>query len=116
MITNGACLEKIKKLLKDGSLPELPELKIDVVAPPAGEDEEDEEYGSAEVLRMFSDRLTRDFILLTGYFVSDISFHKMIEKHYENSSVLTCLLSDKTSNFAPPGPKNQQSCKSKFTY
>lgn len=119
LITNAACIEKINQLLRDGSLPELLGLNIEVVAPSVDDDEESDEFnefGSAEILQMFSDRINRDFILLTGYFVSDILLHKMIEMHYKKNSVLTCLFSDKACNAAPPGPKNQQACKSTFVF
>ncbi|KAI6183989.1 putative translation initiation factor eIF-2B subunit gamma [Aphelenchoides bicaudatus] len=110
LITNSACLNKIKKLLKDGTLPELPGLKIEIVAPPASTEENEHiEFGSAEVLQMFADRIHQDFLLLTGYFVSDISLDNMIKMHYEKESILTCLLSNTACNAAAPGPKDQQS-------
>jgi NDP-sugar pyrophosphorylase family protein len=101
----------MKELLNSGSLPELPGLRIEVVAPPDNGHDQFEKFGSANVLEMFSDRINRDFILMTGYFVSDICLKKMIEMHYEKNSILTCLLSDKACNSTPPGPQNQQSCK-----
>jgi NDP-sugar pyrophosphorylase family protein len=106
-------LDKISKRLRDGSLPELPGLEVEVVAPP-DEENDQVEFGSAEVLQMFADRIHYDFILLTGYFVSDIDLSRMIKMHYEKGSILTCLLSDNACNAAAPGPKDQQSCKSYF--
>jgi len=111
LITNAACVDQINELLGDGSLPELPGLNIEIVATPCGDSEEFEDFGSAEALQMFADRIKRDFILLTGYFVSDIALQDMVKMHYDKSSILTCLLSDKASHAAPPGPKDQQSYK-----
>lgn len=101
----------MKEILANGSLPELPGLRVEIVSPPDDEHDQFEKFGSANVLEMFSDRINRDFILMTGYFVSDICLQKMIQMHYEKNSVLTCLLSDKTCNSIAPGPQNQQSCK-----
>lgn len=90
----------------------MPGLNIEVVAPP--DEEQYEELGSAKVLQLFADRICRDFILMTGYFVSDISLDNMIKMHYERNSILTCLLSDNACKSITPGPKNQQLCKLNF--
>ncbi|KAI6186157.1 Very-long-chain enoyl-CoA reductase [Aphelenchoides besseyi] len=102
LITNEESLERINEMLKDGTVPELPEsMKIEVVAPA----NQDDDWGTADVLRHFMSRITTDFILMSGDFVSDICLRNMIEMHHANSSILTCLLSDTACKSIAPGPK-----------
>ncbi|KAI6242747.1 putative translation initiation factor eIF-2B subunit gamma [Aphelenchoides fujianensis] len=104
LITNEESLERINEMLADGSCPELPEsMKVEVVAPA----NQEEDWGTADVLRHFASRIYTDFILMSGDFVSDIVLRNMIEMHHANASILTCLLSDTAcKSVAPRAPRN----------
>jgi NDP-sugar pyrophosphorylase family protein len=93
--------------LTSGSLPELPGLRIEVVAPP----EQEEDLETADVLRRYANLIKSDFILVSGDLVSDISLHQMIRLHHANNSALTCLLSNTACTSISPGPKELQARK-----
>lgn len=104
LITNEECIDAVNELLNSGTLPELPGLEIEVVAPTT----QTEDWGTADVLRHYASHIKQDFILMSGDFVSDINLNDMIELHNANNSVLTCLLSSNACKSVAPGPKEHQ--------
>ena len=104
LITSEECIDAVNEQLESGSLPELPGLNIKVVAPTT----QTEEWGTADVLRHYASYIKQDFILISGDFISDINLHEMIELHYANNSVFTCLLSANACKSVAPGLKEHQ--------
>ncbi|CAD5215781.1 unnamed protein product [Bursaphelenchus xylophilus] len=104
LIANEDNCVQIKGLLDSGSLPALPGLEVEVVSP--GPQEED--WGTADVLRHFANKITSDFILMGCDFVSDINLRNMIDFHRTRKSIMTVLLSNQACNSTAPGPKEMQ--------
>ncbi|CAD5211430.1 unnamed protein product [Bursaphelenchus okinawaensis] len=104
LIANEDNCVDIKSLLDCGSLPPLPGLDVEVVSPGPQEDD----WGTADVLRHFANKITSDFILMGCEFVSDINLRNMIDFHRTRKSIMTVLLSNQACNSVAPGPKEMQ--------
>lgn len=55
--------------------------------------------------QMFTDSLQKDFIVVSGDFVSDINLAPMLSLHAAENATLTCLLCDRVIAGPVPGPK-----------
>jgi hypothetical protein len=60
LIVNESIKEKVNNLLSGGTLPDLPGFSVNVVAPIEEEEQDDlREWGTADVLRHFKDKITK---------------------------------------------------------
>nr|CAD2195144.1 unnamed protein product [Meloidogyne enterolobii] len=93
----------INKLLSDGSLPNLDQLKVTILS---FDDEEEgaEEFGTADVLLQNLDKLKKKNVLIvSGDLITDLTLEEMLKFHENENSVLTCLLTDSPLSGAIPG-------------
>ncbi|VDN32475.1 unnamed protein product, partial [Gongylonema pulchrum] len=105
LVVAEALLAEIKQLLSGCTLPPLPNLHIEFVS--LGTDAEN--WGTADVLRHIADRIKKDFVVVSGDFVSDMSLSPMLALHSAENSALTCLLTDRFITGPVPGLKARQS-------
>uniref|UniRef100_A0A915M6E8 Translation initiation factor eIF2B subunit gamma n=1 Tax=Meloidogyne javanica TaxID=6303 RepID=A0A915M6E8_MELJA len=93
----------VNKLLSDGSLPSLDQLKVTISS---FDDEEEgaEEFGTADVLLQNLDKLKKKNVLIvSGDLITDLTLEGMLKFHEKENSVLTCLLTDSPLSGAIPG-------------
>ncbi|VDN45627.1 unnamed protein product [Gongylonema pulchrum] len=111
LVVAEALLTEIKQLLSGCTLPPLPNLHIEFVS--LGTDAEN--WGTADVLRHIADRIKKDFVVVSGDFVSDMSLSPMLALHSAENSALTCLLTDRFITGPVPGLKARQSVGKRFS-
>ncbi|CAK5084454.1 unnamed protein product [Meloidogyne enterolobii] len=94
--------DSINKLLSDGSLPSLDQLKVTILS---FDDEEEgaEEFGTADVLLQNLDKLKKNVLIVSGDLITDLTLEGMLKFHEKENSVLTCFLTDSPLSGAIPG-------------
>ncbi|KAE9418078.1 hypothetical protein Angca_007741, partial [Angiostrongylus cantonensis] len=70
---------------------------------------ENEEWGTADLLRHYASRITHDFIVMSCDFISDCRLQPMVDQFRAHSATLLCLLSDMCVTGPVPGPKVRRS-------
>ncbi|VDM54830.1 unnamed protein product [Angiostrongylus costaricensis] len=70
---------------------------------------ENEEWGTADLLRHYASRITHDFIVMSCDFISDCRLQPMVDQFRAHSATLLCLLSDMCITGPVPGPKVRRS-------
>lgn len=103
LIVNEKHLTEVKLLLTREGLPPLVGLNIDIVA--CGNDG----YGTADVLRHLGAKIKKDFIVVSGDFVSDMSLEPVFSLHRAENSTITCVFADNIVTGPVPGPKIRRS-------
>ncbi|CAJ0608417.1 unnamed protein product [Cylicocyclus nassatus] len=66
---------------------------------------ENEDWGTADVLRHYSSKITRDFVVMSCDFITDARLQPMIDQFRAHKATLLCLLSDMCATGPVPGPK-----------
>lgn len=103
LIIPEAEYDSIQNELNNLILPELKDLKVEILSVTEDKNENDD-FGTADVCRHFLDRLNKENILLvSGDFVSDLNLEEMLKFHEEKNSIFTCLLSDSALSGPVPG-------------
>ncbi|CAD6193972.1 unnamed protein product [Caenorhabditis auriculariae] len=74
---------------------------------------EQEEYGTADVLRNYASRITKDALVVSCDFVSDCSLIPMIDLFRVEKATLVALVSDTCVGGAAPGKAEKKSKKTK---
>ncbi|KAL3994895.1 Nucleotidyl transferase family protein [Acanthocheilonema viteae] len=101
MVVAERLLDEIKQLLSSSALPPLTDLQIEFVKLSSAA----EHWGTADVLRFINSRIKKDFIVVSGDFVSDMNLAPMLSLHASENAALTCLLCDRVITGPVPGPK-----------
>ncbi|VDK67135.1 unnamed protein product [Litomosoides sigmodontis] len=101
MVVAESLLGEIKQLLSGSTLPPLADLQIEFVKLSSAA----EHWGTADVLRSIDARIKKDFIVVSGDFVSDMNLAPMLSLHSAEKATLTCLLCDRVIAGPVPGPK-----------
>lgn len=68
------------------------------------------------MLKMSADLFQKDFIVVSGDFVSDLNLSPMLSLHSAEKATLTCLLCDRVVTGPVPGPKVKLSKGSGFRF
>uniref|UniRef100_A0A915BHP0 Translation initiation factor eIF2B subunit gamma n=1 Tax=Parascaris univalens TaxID=6257 RepID=A0A915BHP0_PARUN len=106
LVVNERVLPEVKQLLAGKDLPSLgDDMNIEYISLGNAADE----WGTADVLRHIEAKIKRDFIVVSGDFVSDMSLAPLIALHRARSSSLTCLLAENVITGPVPGPKLKRS-------
>ncbi|KAK6733351.1 hypothetical protein RB195_017226 [Necator americanus] len=66
---------------------------------------ENEEWGTADVLRNNAAKITRDFIVMSCDFITDARLQPMIDQFRAHNATFSCLLSEMCATGPVPGPK-----------
>ncbi|VDO19693.1 unnamed protein product [Heligmosomoides polygyrus] len=66
---------------------------------------ENEDWGTADVLRHYANKITKDFIVMSCDFISDARLQPMIDQFRAHNATFSCLLSDMCATGPVPGPK-----------
>ncbi|KAL6733163.1 hypothetical protein Aduo_003837 [Ancylostoma duodenale] len=66
---------------------------------------EDEDWGTADVLRQYGAKITRDFVVMSCDFITDARLQPMIDQFRAHNATFLCLLSDMCATGPVPGPK-----------
>ncbi|KAM3718948.1 putative translation initiation factor eIF-2B subunit gamma [Dirofilaria immitis] len=101
MVVAEKSLSEIKQLLSGTSLPPLNDLQIEFVKLSSAV----EHWGTADVLRFIDTRIKKNFIVISGDFISDMNLAPMLSLHAAENATLTCLLCDRVITGPVPGPK-----------
>uniref|UniRef100_A0AC35UII7 NTP_transferase domain-containing protein n=1 Tax=Rhabditophanes sp. KR3021 TaxID=114890 RepID=A0AC35UII7_9BILA len=83
------------------------EMNIKVISLP----QNDEDWGTFKALLHIQSHITRDFIVVSGDFISDVSLVNLLKMHRANQSSVTCLLSSKPVTGTTPGSENAKPIK-----
>ncbi|EYC07680.1 hypothetical protein Y032_0069g344 [Ancylostoma ceylanicum] len=87
--------------LMDTSLFSFPSASIELI--PISRENED--WGTADVLRQYGAKITRDFVVMSCDFITDARLQPMIDQFRANNATFSCLLSDMCATGPVPGPK-----------
>ncbi|EFO25345.2 hypothetical protein LOAG_03140 [Loa loa] len=101
MVVAERLLGEIRQLLCSSALPPLSDLQIEFVKLSSAA----EHWGTADVLRFIDARIKKDFIVVSGDFVTDVNLAPMLSLHAAENATLTCLLCDRVITGPVPGPK-----------
>ncbi|WKX93055.1 hypothetical protein Q1695_010801 [Nippostrongylus brasiliensis] len=91
---------EVKRLLET-PLFSFPSTNIEVIPVPR----ENEDWGTADVLRHIATKITRDFIVMSCDYISDARLQPMIDQFRAHNATFSCLLSDMCVTGPVPGPK-----------
>uniref|UniRef100_A0A1I7X9A7 SET domain-containing protein n=1 Tax=Heterorhabditis bacteriophora TaxID=37862 RepID=A0A1I7X9A7_HETBA len=102
---------KIQHLLET-SLFKFDCLAVEVICIPR----ENEDWGTADVLRYYAAKINKDFIVISDDFISDANLHPMVDQFRAHKAKFSCLLSEYCVTGLVPGPKIKRSKGSIFLY
>lgn len=105
LVLNERHVAEVKQLLASGQLPSLDDLSIEYVSLTNAS----EDWGTADVLRHIESKIKKDFIVVSGDFVSDMNLGPLLALHRAESAALTCLLAENVIVGPVPGPKVKRS-------
>ncbi|KJH42186.1 hypothetical protein DICVIV_11826 [Dictyocaulus viviparus] len=66
---------------------------------------ENEDWGTADLLRHYASKISRDFIVMSCDFISDCQLQPMVDQFRAHKAAFSCLLSDMCIKGPVPGPK-----------
>ncbi|VDM71760.1 unnamed protein product [Strongylus vulgaris] len=92
--------EEVRRLLST-PLFNFPSATIEIVSV----SRENEEWGTADVLRHYAAKITRDFVVMSCDFITDARLQPMIDQFRAHKATFSCLLSDMCATGPVPGPK-----------
>ncbi|KAK6103804.1 3-oxo-5-alpha-steroid 4-dehydrogenase family protein [Brugia pahangi] len=101
MVVAERLMDEIRHLLFSSALPSLDNLQIEFIKLSSAA----EHWGTADVLRFINAQIKKDFIVVSGDFVSDVNLAPMLSLHAAENAILTCLLCDRVITGPAPGPK-----------
>uniref|UniRef100_A0AAF5Q375 Translation initiation factor eIF2B subunit gamma n=2 Tax=Wuchereria bancrofti TaxID=6293 RepID=A0AAF5Q375_WUCBA len=101
MVVAEKLMDEIRHLLSNSALPPLDNLQIEFIKLSSVA----EHWGTADVLRFINAQIKKDFIVVSGDFVSDMNLAPMLSLHAAENATLTCLLCDRVITGPVPGPK-----------
>lgn len=81
-------------------------LKLEFIGIPDGED-----LGTADAIRLISDKINRDFIVISCDLIVDIDITDILNSYRKHNASLTALMIPApklSNNFVTPGPKSEQ--------
>ncbi|KHN75896.1 putative translation initiation factor eIF-2B subunit gamma [Toxocara canis] len=105
-VVSDRVLPEVKQLLAGKDLPPLDDdMNIEYIPLASVADE----WGTADVLRHIEAKIKRDFIVVSGDFVSDMSLAPLLTVHRSQNSSLTCVLAENVVTGPIPGPKIKRS-------
>lgn len=99
LIVNEKHAAEVKLLLTQKSLPPLDDLHIEVLVC------NNDDFGTADVLRHFASKIKKNFIVISGDFVSDMTLEPVLSLHRSENSALTCVFAENVVSGQVPGPK-----------